>query len=132
MKNLVVLTGAGMSVESGLSTFRDAGGLWDKYPVMQVASIEGYLRDPGLVIDFYNQRRKELLGVQPNDGHRGLAALEAAFRVTVITQNVDDLHERAGSTRVVHPARRADQSLLGAATPTTRATYAGWLRRSTK
>ena len=102
MKNLVVLTGAGMSVESGLSTFRDAGGLWDKYPVMQVASIEGYLRDPGLVIDFYNQCRKELLGVQPNDGHRGLAALEAAFRVTVITQNVDDLHERAGSTRVVH------------------------------
>lgn len=91
-----------MSAESGISTFRDAGGLWDKYPVMQVASIEGYVRDPELVINFYNERRKQLLDVLPNAGHIGLAELEKKFKVTVITQNVDNLHERAGSTHVIH------------------------------
>ena len=102
MKNLVVLTGAGMSAESGISTFRDAGGLWDKYPVEQVATPEGYAANPKLVIDFYNERRKQLLTVKPNRGHELLARLEDHFRVTVITQNVDNLHERAGSTCVIH------------------------------
>ena len=101
-KNLVILTGAGMSAESGISTFRDAGGLWEQYPVEQVATPEGYARNPGLVIDFYNQRRKQLLDVQPNAGHIGLAELERDFNVTVVTQNVDNLHERAGSTHVIH------------------------------
>lgn len=101
-KNLVILSGAGMSAESGISTFRDAGGLWDKYPVMQVASAEGYVRDPELVINFYNERRKQLLDVKPNAGHTGLAELEKDFNVTVVTQNVDNLHERAGSTHVIH------------------------------
>lgn len=102
MKNLVVLSGAGMSAESGISTFRDAGGLWDKYPVSQVATPEGYARNPELVINFYNERRKQLLDVKPNRGHELLAELEKHFKVTVITQNVDNLHERAGSTHVVH------------------------------
>lgn len=102
MKNLVVLSGAGMSAESGISTFRDAGGLWDKYPVMQVATPEGYARDPELVINFYNERRKQLLGVEPNAGHIGVAGLEKDFNVTVVTQNVDNLHERAGSTKIIH------------------------------
>ncbi len=102
MKNLVILSGAGMSAESGISTFRDAGGLWDKYPVEQVATPEGYARDPELVMNFYNERRKQLLEVEPNAGHRGLAELERDFRVTVVTQNVDNLHERAGSTHVIH------------------------------
>ena len=101
-KNLVILSGAGMSAESGISTFRDAGGLWDKYPVMQVASAEGYVRDPELVINFYNERRKQLLDVEPNAGHIGLAELEKDFNVTVVTQNVDNLHARAGSTRIIH------------------------------
>ena len=101
MKNLVVLSGAGMSAESGISTFRDAGGLWDKYPVEQVATPEGYARDPELVINFYNERRKQLLDVK-NRGHELLAGLEKYFNVTVITQNVDNLHERAGSTHIVH------------------------------
>ncbi len=101
-KNLVILSGAGMSAESGISTFRDAGGLWDKYPVMQVASAEGYVRDPELVINFYNERRKQLLDVEPNAGHIGLAELEKDFNVTVVTQNVDNLHEPAGSTRIIH------------------------------
>lgn len=101
-KNLVILSGAGMSAESGISTFRDAGGLWDKYPVMQVASAEGYVRDPELVINFYNERRKQLLDVELNAGHIGLAELEKDFNVTVVTQNVDNLHERAGSTRIIH------------------------------
>ena len=101
-KNLVILSGAGMSAESGISTFRDAGGLWDKYPVMQVASAEGYVRDPELVINFYNERRKQLLDVEPNAGHIGLAELEKDFNVTLVTQNVDNLHERAGSTRIIH------------------------------
>jgi len=102
MKNLVILTGAGMSAESGISTFRDAGGLWDKYPVEQVATPEGYQRDPALVINFYNERRKQLLEVKPNRGHELLAELEKSFNVTVITQNVDNLHERAGSSHIIH------------------------------
>ena len=102
MKNLVILTGAGMSAESGISTFRDAGGLWDKYPVEQVATPEGYAANPQLVTDFYNQRRKQLLDVKPNRGHELVAQLEKHFHVTVITQNVDNLHERAGSTEVIH------------------------------
>ena len=93
MKNLVVLTGAGMSAESGISTFRDAGGLWDQYPVEQVATPEGYAANPKLVINFYNERRKQLLEVKPNRGHELLAELEKYFHVTVITQNVDNLHE---------------------------------------
>jgi len=102
MKKLVILTGAGMSAESGISTFRDAGGLWDKYPVEQVATPEGYAANPKLVIDFYNERRRQLLAVKPNRGHELVAALEKDFRVTVVTQNVDNLHERAGSTEVIH------------------------------
>lgn len=91
-----------MSAESGISTFRDAGGLWDKYPVEQVATPEGYAANPQLVTDFYNQRRKQLLDVEPNRGHELVAQLEKHFHVTVITQNVDNLHERAGSTEVIH------------------------------
>ena len=102
MKNLVILSGAGISAESGISTFRDAGGLWDKYPVMQVASIEGYEADPELVIKFYNERRKQLLDVKPNQGHILCAELEKYFNVTVVTQNVDNLHERAGSHHIIH------------------------------
>ena len=102
MKNLVILTGAGMSAESGISTFRDAGGLWDKYPVEQVATPEGYAANPQLVTNFYNERRKQLLDVKPNRGHELVAELEKHFHVTVITQNVDNLHERAGSTEVIH------------------------------
>ena len=102
MKNLVILTGAGMSAESGISTFRDAGGLWDKFPVEQVATPEGYAANPQLVTNFYNERRKQLLDVKPNRGHKLVAELEKHFHVTVITQNVDNLHERAGSTEVIH------------------------------
>lgn len=102
MKKLVILTGAGMSAESGISTFRDSGGLWERYPVEQVATPEGYAANPKLVIDFYNTRRKELLHVHPNEGHKLIASLEDFFNVTVITQNVDNLHERAGSKRVIH------------------------------
>lgn len=99
---LVVSTGAGISAESGISTFRDAGGLWENYPVMQVASADGFARDPELVHHFYNERRKQLIKALPNDAHRALAALEKDFDVYVITQNVDDLHERAGSSKVLH------------------------------
>jgi len=102
MKHIVILTGAGMSAESGISTFRDSGGLWEKYPVEQVASIEGWYRDPKLVLEFYNQRRAQLADVKPNRGHEIVAELEKDYKVTVITQNVDDLHERAGSTNVIH------------------------------
>ena len=102
MKNLVILSGAGMSAESGISTFRDAGGLWDKYPVEQVATPEGYARNPELVINFYNERRRQLLDVKPNQGHELLAELEKYFNVAVITQNIDNLHERAGSKRIIH------------------------------
>ncbi len=102
MKKIVLLTGAGMSAESGLSTFRDAGGLWDNYPVQQVASHEGWLADPTLVTEFYNARRRELLKANPNEGHKLVASLEEKYNVTVVTQNVDNLHERAGSSKVIH------------------------------
>lgn len=102
MKNLVVLSGAGISAESGIKTFRDADGLWEGHDVMEVASFEGFTRNPKLVLDFYNQRRRQLHEVSPNDAHKILAALEQHFQVTIITQNVDDLHERAGSSNVVH------------------------------
>jgi len=101
-KRLVVLTGAGISAESGLSTFRDTGGLWDTYPVMDVASIEGWYRNPKLVLDFYNTRRRQLDFVLPNQAHKGLAELERKYDVRIITQNVDNLHERAGSNQVLH------------------------------
>ena len=101
-KKLVISTGAGMSAESGLSTFRDSDGLWEKYDVMEVASIEGFNRDPELVHQFYNARRRQLLEVEPNAGHLGLVDLEKDFDTYIITQNVDDLHERAGSQRVLH------------------------------
>ncbi len=102
MKKLVVSTGAGISAESGLSTYRDAGGLWDNYPVMQVASADGFRRDPALIHRFYNERREQLVNCKPNAAHYGLKELEKNFDVRIITQNVDDLHERAGSSYVLH------------------------------
>lgn len=102
MKHIVVLTGAGMSAESGINTFRDADGLWEGHDVMEVATPEGFAANPELVLDFYNQRRKQLFEVVPNPAHFDLAALEKKFKVSIITQNVDDLHERAGSTHVIH------------------------------
>ena len=101
-KKLVVLTGAGISAESGIKTFRDSDGLWEAHNVMDVATPEGWHKNPALVMDFYNQRRKQLKEVQPNLGHQILAELESQFEVHVITQNVDDLHERAGSSNVLH------------------------------
>ncbi len=101
-KKIAVLTGAGVSAESGISTFRDSGGLWDNYNVEDVASIEGWYRNPGLVLGFYNTRRKELANAKPNAAHLAIADLEKDCDVTVITQNVDNLHERAGSTRIIH------------------------------
>jgi len=102
MKKIVVLTGAGISAESGIKTFRDSDGLWENHRIEDVATPEGWFKNPELVLEFYNQRRAQLLEVQPNDGHRALADLEKNFEVHVVTQNVDDLHERAGSTRVLH------------------------------
>jgi NAD-dependent deacetylase len=102
MKKVVVLSGAGVSAESGISTFRDSGGLWEQHRVEDVATYDGWLRNRRLVLDFYNQRRKQLLAAQPNAGHYELARLEQAYDVHVITQNVDDLHERAGSKNVLH------------------------------
>ncbi|ANH83727.1 NAD-dependent protein deacylase [Niabella ginsenosidivorans] len=102
LKKLVVLTGAGISAESGLKTFRDSDGLWEGYDVTEVASPEGWKRNPALVLDFYNMRRKDVARAHPNAAHLGLAALEEDFDVSVITQNIDDLHERAGSTKVLH------------------------------
>ena len=107
-KRIAVLTGAGVSAESGLGTYRDNGGLWDNYDPMVVASAEGWARNPGLVLDFYNMQRAKLRDVRPNEAHRLIASLEKDYTVDVITQNVDNLHERAGSTHVVH--------LLGEAT----------------
>lgn len=101
-KKLVVLTGAGISAESGIKTFRDSDGLWEGYDVQEVASPRGWARDPQLVLDFYNQRRKDIANAQPNAAHIGLAELERDFNVQIITQNIDDLHERAGSTNVLH------------------------------
>ncbi|NHB68905.1 SIR2 family NAD-dependent protein deacylase [Perlabentimonas gracilis] len=102
MKKLVVLTGAGISAESGIRTFRDMGGLWEEYDVMEVASIEGWNKNPALVQRFYNDRRKQLYTVEPNPGHIALAQAEKDFEVHIITQNVDNLHERAGSTQIIH------------------------------
>ena len=102
MKKIVVLTGAGMSAESGISTFRDSGGLWEKYEIDDVATPNGWRRNQGLVLDFYNQRRRQLLDSKPNEGHYALAELEKEYEIQIITQNVDNLHERAGSTKVVH------------------------------
>ncbi|MBR5335499.1 MAG: NAD-dependent deacylase [Bacteroidaceae bacterium] len=99
---IAILTGAGMSVESGLATFRGGGGLWDSYPVEQVATPQGFAANPALVLEFYNKRRRELLTTEPNKGHELIAALEKEHEVVVITQNVDNLHERAGSTNVIH------------------------------
>ena len=101
-KKLVILTGAGISAESGIKTFRDADGLWEGHNVMDVASPEGWQRDKELVLDFYNQRRRQLHEVKPNKGHIVLAELESHFDVHIITQNVDNLHEQAGSTKVLH------------------------------
>lgn len=101
-KHIVVLTGAGMSAESGISTFRDTGGLWEQYRVEDVATPEGFAANPSLVLEFYNQRRKDALKAQPNAGHIGLAQMEKEYLVSIVTQNVDDLHERAGSTNVLH------------------------------
>jgi len=102
MKKLVILTGAGISQESGLKTFREMGGLWEQYDVAEVASPEAWQRNPELVLHFYNERRKQLWDALPNAGHAGIAELEKYFDVAVITQNVDDLHEQAGSTKVLH------------------------------
>jgi len=102
MKKLVVLSGAGMSAESGIKTFREMGGLWEQYDVTTVASPEGWNKDPELVLKFYNERRKQLLESGPNAGHYGLAELEKEFDVEIVTQNIDDLHERAGSTKILH------------------------------
>lgn len=102
MKNLVVLSGSGISAESGISTFRGGNGLWDNVPVEEICTPEGWMRNPGKVLDFYNKRRAQLSEVEPNDAHRILVELEKEFNVSVITQNVDNLHERAGSTNVLH------------------------------
>ena len=102
IKNIVVLTGAGMSAESGISTFRDSNGLWENHDIMEVASPEGWKKNPALVLDFYNKRRAQLKEVQPNRGHEILAELEQDFNVQIITQNVDNLHERAGSSNILH------------------------------
>ncbi|ULC58846.1 NAD-dependent deacylase [Flaviramulus sp. BrNp1-15] len=102
MKHIVVLTGAGISAESGIKTFRDADGLWEGHDVMEVASPQGFARNPELVLDFYNQRRRQLLTVGPNQAHFDLAKLENNHKTTIITQNIDDLHERAGSKNVIH------------------------------
>jgi NAD-dependent deacetylase len=102
MKHIVVLTGAGISAESGLKTFRDSDGLWEGYDIAEVATPEAWHRNPELVQEFYNMRRKSVLEASPNDAHYALAKLEEKYKVTIITQNIDDLHERAGSTEVVH------------------------------
>jgi NAD-dependent deacetylase len=99
---LIILTGAGISAESGLRTFRDTDGLWEGYDVYEVASPRGWAKDPALVLDFYNMRRKDVAAAKPNAAHTGLAALEKDFDVTIITQNIDDLHERGGSSNVIH------------------------------
>lgn len=110
MKNLVVLTGAGISAESGVKTFRDSDGLWEGHDIMEVATPQGFAKNPALVLEFYNQRRKQALEVSPNAGHIGLKELEAKFNVQIITQNVDSLHEKAGSTNVLHLHGKLDES----------------------
>lgn len=118
-KKLVVLTGAGISAESGLRTFRDSDGLWEGYQVTEVATPRAWRKDPALVLEFYNMRRRDVAKAEPNDAHLGLAELEKDFDVHIITQNIDDLHERAGSTRVLHlhgeifkMRSEADESLI--------------------
>ena len=101
-KKVVVLTGAGISAESGISTFRDSDGLWEQYRVEDVATYDAYLRNPELVLNFYNERRRQLFAVKPNDGHRQLVRLEEKYDVHIVTQNIDNLHEQAGSTNVLH------------------------------
>lgn len=101
-KKLVVFTGAGVSAESGIKTFRDSGGLWEEFDIMDVATPEAWARQPQIVLEFYNARRKQIIASQPNGAHRAIATLEAHFDVDVITQNIDDLHERAGSKKVLH------------------------------
>ena len=108
MKKIVILTGAGMSAESVISTFRDSNGLWENYRIEDVATPEGFMKNPQLVLDFYNHRRRELLNTQPNAGHRGLADLEKDFEVHIITQNVDNLHEQAGSC-LLYTSEAADE-----------------------
>lgn len=102
MKKIVVLTGAGISAESGLKTFRDSGGLWEEHRIEDVATFEGWQRNPQLVLTFYNERRKQLINAEPNAAHKALVRLEQKYDVQIITQNVDDLHERAGSSKVLH------------------------------
>tara|TARA_B100001758_G_C18391398_1_gene603154 strand:- start:1266 stop:1937 length:672 start_codon:yes stop_codon:yes gene_type:complete len=102
MKKLIIFSGAGISAESGLSTFRDSGGLWDQYPIGEVATYDAWLRNPKKVTEFYNLRRKNCIKAKPNDAHFKIASLEKDFKVTVITQNIDDLHERAGSKKIIH------------------------------
>ena len=102
MKNIVVLTGAGISAESGIKTFRDSDGLWEGHDVMEVASPQGFKNNPELVLNFYNQRRRQLKEVIPNKAHKNLVTLEKHFKVNIVTQNVDDLHERAGSSNIIH------------------------------
>jgi len=102
MKNIVVFTGAGISAESGLGTFRDSGGLWEKYKIEDVATPEAFKKNPSLVLDFYNIRRKQLINSQPNDAHLALNKLQEKFNLFIITQNIDDLHERSGSDNIIH------------------------------
>jgi len=102
MKKIVILTGAGISAESGVQTFRDANGLWQNHDIMEVASPQGWTKNKELVLEFYNQRRRQLLEVEPNEGHKALVDLEKKYNTVIITQNVDDLHERAGSKNVIH------------------------------
>lgn len=102
MKKIVVLTGAGVSAESGLKTFRDSGGLWEEHRIEDVATFDGWQRNPLMVLNFYNERRKQLLSAEPNAAHKALVRLEQKYEVQIITQNVDDLHERAGSSKVLH------------------------------
>ena len=124
MKHIVVLTGAGMSAESGIATFRDSGGLWEQHSIEDVATPEGFSRNPQLVLDFYNARRKAAFEADPNKGHIGLAEMETDYKISIITQNVDNLHERAGSTSVLHlhgeldkVRSTADPSLIYTLTP---------------
>lgn len=102
MKRVVVFTGAGVSAESGISTFRDSGGLWEKYDITEVATPEAFERNPEMVLEFYNQRRRQVVQAEPNEAHKAIAELENAYEVVVVTQNIDDLHERAGSSKVIH------------------------------
>src|SRR4051794_39939488 len=102
MKKIVILSGAGISAESGLSTFRDSGGLWEGYDIMEVATPEGWAKNQSLVLEFYNMRRKAALEALPNAGHKALVKLESKYDVTIITQNVDNLHEKAGSSKIIH------------------------------